>query len=238
MGYELRPRDIFLYPQISRLAVLLGEKEALDLSPILSSDLEGSCGLLPIQRWYFSVDTSIGVLSHFNQSMLLCIDKGLELSWLRDVWELIWHHHDALRFRYTQRGGDWHQYYAKGHFELEVRDLSTEVSGALSDIIESVCTDYHQRLSLEGGEIFRAVLMLTPETEDYNRLLLVAHHLGVDGVSWRILLEDLSELLNQLSEGLALSLGRKSSSYRSWYESLISYSRVPAWGHSCPIGQR
>jgi non-ribosomal peptide synthase protein (TIGR01720 family) len=48
--------------------------------------------------------------------------------------------------------------------------------------------------------------------------LIVIHHLVVDGVSWRILLEDLQRGYEQVSRGERMELGSKSTSYRRWTE--------------------
>ena len=71
----------------------------------------------------------------------------------------------------------------------------------------------------------RMVLMQTPEKEKTNRLLIVIHHLAVDGVSWRILLEDLEQLLSGLIQGKQAALGTKGSSYRQWHRALEDYSQ-------------
>ena len=63
-----------------------------------------------------------------------------------------------------------------------------------------------------------------PEREAANRLLIIIHHLAVDGVSWRILLEDLEQLLSGVMEGQQVSLGAKSSSYRQWHAAIAQYS--------------
>ena len=104
----------------------------------------------------------------------------------------------------------------------------------------ALITEYgnkHQRgLDIEKGEVIRVVLMQTPGTESHNRLLMVIHHLAVDGVSWRILLEDLEGLLTALMQGEPPMAGNKSSSYRQWYEALQQYgqsrrllSQKPYW---------
>ncbi len=67
--------------------------------------------------------------------------------------------------------------------------------------------------------------MQTPAFETNNRLLIVVHHLAIDGVSWRILLEDLQLLLNGWNKGQTVDLGKKTSSYRQWYEGLTGYAQ-------------
>ena len=77
----------------------------------------------------------------------------------------------------------------------------------------------------EKGEVMRVVLVQTPDCEARNRLLVVIHHLVVDGVSWRILLEDLEILLSSVKAGKEADLGKKTSSYRQWHAALEQYGR-------------
>src|SRR5262249_41208138 len=58
-----------------------------------------------------------------------------------------------------------------------------------------------------------------------RRLLLVIHHLVVDGVSWRILLEDLERGYRQAAEGSGIDLGAKTTSLRQWGERLRAYGQ-------------
>ena len=70
--------------------------------------------------------------------------------------------------------------------------------------------------------------MQTPESEADNRLLITVHHLGIDGISWRILLEDFATLLSQRAKGEPLSLEPKQSSYRQWGAQLLRYAASAA----------
>src|SRR5262249_6345325 len=77
-------------------------------------------------------------------------------------------------------------------------------------------------LSLSAGIMMRAVEY---DLGGESRLLLVVHHLAGDGVSWRILLEDLERGYEQLQRGEGINLGSKTTSYRQWAERLEQYSR-------------
>ena len=55
-------------------------------------------------------------------------------------------------------------------------------------------------------------------------VLLVLHHLVVDGVSWRILRDDLARACAQVSRGAAVDLGAKTSSYRQWANALARHA--------------
>ncbi|MEO6731987.1 MAG: amino acid adenylation domain-containing protein [Ferruginibacter sp.] len=84
---------------------------------------------------------------------------------------------------------------------------------------------YQRTLNIDKGEIMRVVWMQTPVAESANRLLIAIHHLAVDGVSWRILLDDLELLLNGIKNEDKTGLGPKGSSYRQWYNALENYGQ-------------
>ncbi|MBV6334148.1 hypothetical protein KUT65_42045, partial [Pseudomonas aeruginosa] len=77
-------------------------------------------------------------------------------------------------------------------------------------------------LDLEQGPLLRAVLVDGPAGE--QRLLLAIHHLVVDGVSWRVLLEDLQQVYRQLDEGAEPALPAKTSAFRDWAGRLQAYA--------------
>ncbi|MHA4812676.1 condensation domain-containing protein, partial [Flavitalea flava] len=232
LGYtHLQVVDLFDYQTIDRLSSIMtvpgrgGQKENFTEENVL----QGNSGLLPVQQWFFGQEGAC--VSHFNQSVLLGLDKRVSAEALQVAVAELLRHHDALRFRYRRTAGVWEQ---------EYMPYTGKVSGSL--VVEETGdrelvarAGYYQRsLQITEGDLFRAVLFLTGAEETQNRLLLVIHHLVVDGVSWRILLEDLELLITEINKykneraedmqaGLSSCLGKKSASYGSWYESLVAY---------------
>ncbi|GAA3937003.1 amino acid adenylation domain-containing protein [Chitinophaga oryziterrae] len=223
-GYELHPADLFKYQTIAGLSALLSSQQE---SAMLSGEqgiLKGTSGLLPIQQWYFETSHTKDV--HFNQAVLLGIDKRVEVAELSAAIAALVRYHDALRFVYNRTGNEWTQVYGIHEGALEVADLRSVAEDELGDRITALNDNYQQGLYIEQGVLIRTVLLLTPAAEERNRLLLVVHHLAVDGVSWRILLEDLELLLKNDGHKKADELlGAKSSSYRQWYEALSTYGQ-------------
>ncbi|MEO7535571.1 MAG: non-ribosomal peptide synthase/polyketide synthase, partial [Ferruginibacter sp.] len=219
-GYEMQPKDIFVHQTIGQLSLAIAQRSG----SIVSGEqgmLTGLSGLLPIQQWYF--ETEQANLSHFNQSVLLKIDKSVtEIVLTKAIQELM-AHHDALRFKYYKNDGEWQQAYGDIEAQLITLDLSSTSQKKLASIITKHADSYQHSLDIEKGEIMRAVWMQTPQEEDANRLLIVIHHLAVDGVSWRILLEDLELLVNGLMKVVKTSLAQKSSSYRQWCQALQKF---------------
>ncbi|GAA3937011.1 hypothetical protein GCM10022209_34820 [Chitinophaga oryziterrae] len=209
-GYELHPRDLFLHQTIGGLSALLSAQQHQTIAGE-QGRLAGSCGLLPIQQWYF--EDANEAVSHFNQGALLEIDKRVDAAALSAAITRLINHHDALRFVYHQHGQSWEQIYGINEGELEVIE-------APADKIKEYGDACHLKLDITKGKLVHATLLLTPDKEENNRLLLAIHHLAIDGVSWRILLEDLERLLNNED------LGSKSSSYRQWYQALAGYGQL------------
>ncbi|UCJ04803.1 amino acid adenylation domain-containing protein [Chitinophaga pendula] len=220
-GCMIQPRDIFQHQTLSRLSAMLSTQEGL--SGILGEQgyLSGVSGMLPIQQWYF--EHAGPVVSHFNQSVLLGVPKTLSVGLLDAAVRELLSHHDALRFVYTHGATGWEQHYGSYEGCLIVEALGEVAAPELGTLIRTRGDHYQRSLDITKGELVRVVLLETPSYESYNRLLIVIHHLSVDGVSWRILLEDLEELLGGVG-----SLGDKGSSYREWYDRLAHYSKEPA----------
>lgn len=222
VGISLKPIDIFKYQTISRLSKRIQEAEEVKSE---QGTLTGKAGLLPIQNYFF--EQAYAVPSHFNQSVLLLFTKSVTTDQLRKLLSVLELHHDALRFHYVKADDDkWLQYYGDGNSDILAEQIisgndTDEQSLAVS--ITGICEVAQKSLSLTDKKIVKAVLMKTPESETHDRLLIVVHHLAIDGVSWRILLEDLEVGISCLKAGKPIELGSKSNSYREFYNALTTY---------------
>ncbi|MBC9909360.1 non-ribosomal peptide synthase/polyketide synthase [Chitinophaga varians] len=225
-GYELQVGDLFDYQTIAMLYAVMSARKGA--ATALSADQEvqsGSCGLLPVQQWYFEKEEGTAP-SHFNQSMLLKIDKRIPSSTLSAAIMQLVQYHDSLRFKYTQGANGWEQAYSATEAMLHIVNLQTESLQELPGMLETYGNSYQRNIDVSKGSCICPVLFLTPAGDTHNRLLLAIHHLAVDGVSWRILLEDLERLIDGLYRNEPVSLGKKSSSYRQWHEALVKYGQI------------
>ena len=236
LGLELQPKDLFMHQTIGRLAVAIAEQSA---SVVYGEQgiLTGQSGLLPIQQWYLGSEPTD--ISFFNQGVILGVAKTVTKAMLQEAVSRLLEHHDALRFRYSRNEENkWQQEYGIDIETIVEKDLQQVALEQLSTYIETITTEYQRSLNITAGKLVRVVWMQTPVEESKNRLLIIIHHLAVDGVSWRILLSDLELLLTGLIESKHESLGVKSSSYRQWYEILKQHgtsrkllSQLPYWEH-------
>ncbi|MBK8549759.1 MAG: non-ribosomal peptide synthase/polyketide synthase [Ignavibacteria bacterium] len=222
LGYELKPKDIFIHQTIGSLSAVVAERSATVITGE-QGILTGRCGLIPIQQWYF--EGAGDTVSHFNQAVLLSIDKSVTQEELGMAAEQLTERHDALRFRYYREDDQWNQEYGMNKGVLTTLDLKSAKKNSFANLIKEHADKYQSSLNIEKGELVKFVLIQTPTNQTHNRILIVIHHLAVDGVSWRILLDDLELLLAGIRKGKKAELGPKSSSYRQWYNALESYSQ-------------
>ncbi|MCP4658610.1 MAG: hypothetical protein GY856_24635, partial [bacterium] len=189
--------------------------------------MTGRVPLSPIQRWL--LDRNPAALHHFNQALLLELREALDPPRLAMALGALLEHHDALRLRLFRQGSEWRQINAgiDGQVPLLQVDLAALTEGGQRAALEQVAAEVQGSLNLSRGPLMRmALIELGPGRS--RRLLWVVHHLAVDGVSWRVLLEDLERVYRQLERGTKVSLPPKTTSFKSWSERLHEYARSEA----------
>ena len=218
-GLQLTPRQFFERQTIGELAELARVSGLVEGE---QGELRGEVPLTPVQREFF--ERGLAKPEHYNQAVLLEVKEEVESGRLEEAVKGLVKQHDALRLRYEQKDGGWTQEYGQGDVEgVYVRvDLRGVGSEERARAMEEDATAQQGSLILSEGKLMRAVEY--DLGEEGRRLLLAVHHLGVDGVSWRILLEDLERGYEQLERGEEIELGMKTSSYRQWAERLEEYS--------------
>ncbi|HKX52257.1 MAG TPA: condensation domain-containing protein, partial [Nitrosospira sp.] len=234
-GWKITPRQLFERQTVASLAAVATALEpqhatAATVAQIASVQSpkgtdEAAAGhsipLLPIQAEFF--EQEIPERHHWNQAALLKSRESLDPVNLAKALEAVVRHHDALRFRYVKNAnGVWQQFCGESIARdlLWVRKTVTEVD------LEALCTETQRSLNLAEGPLLRALLV--EMTNGDQRLLLAIHHLAIDGISWRILIEDLQSAYTQARNARALALPEKSSAYGEWATRLQGYAREHA----------
>jgi non-ribosomal peptide synthase protein (TIGR01720 family) len=222
-GLHLQVQDMFDYQTVAGLADMVRQNNISSLKAEQGL-LAGNCELSPIQHWFFEQENSR--LSYFNQSILLQLGKDVTSDELRIVLHEILLKHDALRFVYT-KSAVWEQLYGNYEGKLEEVDLSVIEMEQLPGLITDVCSRFQASLDIGKGELVRFVVIRTPESDEDDRLFIAVHHLAIDGVSWRILIDDMQNRLDYLKEDREADAGElKTSSYRDWINALIAFSNT------------
>ncbi|MBV1880989.1 MAG: amino acid adenylation domain-containing protein [Pseudomonadales bacterium] len=203
-GIRLTVKQLFENQTIAELAGAASEVD----HPVLAEQgrLEGEALISPIQQWFFSQQQEQP--HYYNQAVLLKLGRELSNKTIEYALSRIVDQHDGLRMQFEHRNSSWHQRYGAKPEALFSTVILTEES-ALADVLRQ----NQASLCLETGPLLKAVSIQMPNGE---RLLhWVIHHLVVDGVSWRILLEDFNQACHS-SQTPATMLGEKTTSFRQW----------------------
>lgn len=207
-GLQFTPRDLFQHQTIQTLAAVVKHSEAV--STIEQGQRQGQAGLTPIQHWFF--DSEVPQPQHWNQAVLLEARQPLDEAALAQALAALLQHHDSLRLRFSEARGRWQAEYAQPAAE---QLLWTATVADFADC-QALYTDLQRSLDLQQGPLLRALLVR--DGQGSQRLLLAIHHLVVDGVSWRVLLEDLQALYR------GQPLPAKTHAMGDWAARLASYA--------------
>ena len=149
---------------------------------------DGPVPLTPIQQWFFQMDSPEP--HHYNQALLFDVRVEVDGDRAAAAARSLIERHDALSLRFERTGDAWAQSWhgpSMGDCFAEV-DLSFFDTEQARAILEEHCAAEQSKLDLVSGRLLRVILYRLPDAS--TRVLFVAHHLAVDGVSWQILLED------------------------------------------------
>ncbi|MEL8050442.1 amino acid adenylation domain-containing protein [Vreelandella neptunia] len=219
VGWHLAPKDVFLKPRLVEMATAL---EPLDVIPARVEPVGGDLPLTPIQAHFF--DQPMSNRSHWNQALLLRVKRSLDPRCLFQAVQALIDHHDGLRLGFYQQDEQWMAFYR----ETESAERILRVVELESvEQVPAVCDEVHGSFELSHGPLAGLLLMNLPGGE--QRLLLSIHHLIVDGVSWRILLEDLDRIYRQIEAGLDPEPGLPCASYQQWANHLSDRAAKGAW---------
>ncbi|TPG89204.1 amino acid adenylation domain-containing protein [Brevibacillus laterosporus] len=220
-GYKLELKDLFKYPTVTELS-----QHIQPVSRIADQgEVKGEARLTPIQSWFF--EQKFDDPHHFNQAVMLYRKEGFDETSLRKVMQKITVHHDALRmvFRQTESGYKaWNRGMEEGElFDFEVLNLREEIDCAQK--IEAIANEIQSSIDISEGPLMKLGLFQCAEGD---HLLIAIHHLAVDGVSWRILFEDIATGYEQAVNGQDIRFPEKTDSFRSWTEQLAAYANSQA----------
>lgn len=220
VGLRLTPKQIFEHQTIAKLAIVA------DTSLKKESEQQlviGAIPLTPIQHSFFA--QKLPELHHWNQSFLLELQQDVEPSILQQAIQHLLVHHDALRLRFRQTANGWESFNAG--IEAEIPFTKFDFSHLPQDeqkvAIETKAAELQTSLDLLNSPIVQVGLFDLGSLQN-NRLLIIIHHLAIDGVSWRILLSDLQTAIEQLQQNQVIQLPVKTTSFKQWSERLQEYA--------------
>lgn len=215
-GYKVEVKDIFENQTIENLAA--------NARPLTrksdQSMVAGEVPLTPIQQSMFPLQKPAP--HHFNQSLMLFSKSPLQKEMIEESFLVLLKHHDALRMTLAPGAGAWTQYNQPAdRLHFRVTEFFFDTTAELTEKANELQTS----INLEKGPLVKVALFHLP---DGDRLLIIIHHMVVDGVSWRIILEDLGTLSQQFLKGEKFELPEKTDSFKEWSETLHTLARTGA----------
>ncbi len=193
-GLHLEVRSLLERKSLAELAARAGTvREA----PAVLADVERA-PLAPIQRWFMQQE--FAAQDHWNQSVAVAVTPPVAAAELEAHLRTLETRHHGLRLRFVQTAQGWQQHAAaasQSGIALARLDVSSMSAEGAKLAMAMHADRLHKSLSLEHGPVWGALLVEGGQAAGAGsqKLIVVAHHLVVDGISWRVLLEDLDGLL-------------------------------------------
>lgn len=212
-GYKIKMKDILSAECLGEIADCIDENNS-DLYDI--NHCKGKINNTPIYEWF--IENDFADKDHYLQSIKILIDKNISPEMISKALKKIVEVHDGLRLNFNiDTGFYYEEKYIDAPFEINVID---EVDNRTEYSIDEL----KKSISLKGA-IIKALLIKREHNEE-NLLVISAHHIAVDVVSWQIILDDLHTALNQLINQQEIKLVKEFASLDQHYHSLYEYSET------------
>ncbi|MGH3932481.1 MAG: FkbM family methyltransferase, partial [Pseudonocardiaceae bacterium] len=210
-GYRLTPRQVF---ELRTLGALAAAAQPSSHDHEVAVRRTGAVPLTPIQAWFF--DLRIPIRNHWNQALLLEFIQHIPVPILQRALNAMADRHDAFRLRFRRTKDQWQQSYtdAVGPVPLTRFRMADEQQAVAAT---------HRGLDLERGPTLRAALIEGAPP----RLLLVAHHLVIDALSWRVVIEDLSHAVGALLAHEDVTFPEPGATYQQWADWIARREPAP-----------
>ncbi|MGA4837501.1 condensation domain-containing protein [Streptomyces sp. G45] len=222
-GWAVTVRDVLAQPDVARLAATA--RAVAGSARPRAEDGVGAVVPTPIMHW---LRERGGPADPYHQFMVVRAPAGLTLQDARAVLQALLDRHDMLRLRLTDGEP---QVLPVGAVRAE--DCLTRAVADTAGDVEREVRAARDRLSLADGRVVRAVWCDAGPTAP-GRLALVVNHMVVDGISWRIVTDDLARAWEAVAQGRAPRLDPVPTSFRRWSRLLAAEAEqrlgeLPYW---------
>lgn len=210
-GITLKHSLILQHPTIQSLACLIEKSKKIVPEEVLDNL---PFPLSAIQSWYF--DLPLTNPNYFHHLFHNPLKETINVDCLKKAIQYLIHYHDVFRLRFLKDEHGYTQYYSKEPCdcvleEIDTKDLLTsEVDNVIQDCKDRLC----QSIDIHKGPLIRVALCM--DGKKPKSFIMVIHHLIIDGISWRILMNDLDKLYKQLVDGTCCTLPSKTASFKTW----------------------
>lgn len=210
-GYMLTVNDILSHPVLTDMA---GCIHGIKKETVIHTISKGTIEITPIINWFLNLQ--IKDHNRFCQSVLLDMKTICQKKQLEGILYKLIDHHDSLRIGYNPM--EKKLYYSDAMFEqgkisIEEHHLHVPI-GEEENAIKTINEHLISNINLAAGELVKSALIHMRDGRDV--WMIVIHHLAVDGISWRIILDDINTLIQEVYTNDNMSLPEKTASYQQW----------------------
>lgn len=234
-GIRITPRLVFRHRTVAALAAVAGTPADVTGAPRTPDDGTGRIPLTPVMHWLRELG---GPFQGYHQAALVQTPAALDRPKLAAVLRALADRHDLLRARLVRTGSEWTlDVPAVGTVDTDTWIARADVRGldaaALREAVAERAKATRSELDPEAGDVVKAVWFDAGDRP--GRLLLMAHHLVVDGVSWRVLLPDLAAAWQDVAAGRTPELAPVETSFARWSRLLAAQALEPAREAELPL---
>jgi len=214
-GYKLKVKDVLTYPVIEEMALHMKRNEAVIID---QESCQGNIKPPPITTWFISQNFTNP--DHYNQSVWLELNENISKATVEIIMKEIIMHHDSLRLNYKYETNElfYNDRHLTSDYYIYEHDLEGSSRCAQQEQMKVISEKLASNMQTDNDLLFKVCLFKLGNQK--KRLYMTAHHLVIDGVSWRIILDDFSTMLQQKTSKQTFKLPAKTHSYQKWAETL------------------
>jgi bacitracin synthase 3 len=217
LNFKFSVKDLF---EAKTIRILLSRNSNKNNIRSEEGILTGPLPLSPIQKLFFN--KSFIEINHWNQIIEVKCPTNIDVQLIKQLFDIILKKHDVLRVNFKRNDNTW---FAEYQDDVNIESILSIVNAEepSSNIISSNLANIQTEINIQQGSLFRVLLI--NDSDSTKKLFLIAHHLIIDAVSWRILLDD----LNSIYKNLLIDIDykgktNKSTSFRQWSCFLEDYA--------------
>ncbi|MCG8614301.1 MAG: AMP-binding protein, partial [Pseudomonadales bacterium] len=232
-GWIMAVKALFDHQSIRELAPHIQEISSKRNDRHASSRMITQVPVSGIQYWFLNhhSEGNQRLQNHYNQSVLLKPEAPISIAQLESALTVLVSHHSALRSSFQVKENEWFQTLNEPS-SIKVSDICKVVQIKSATDLTQHASQYQSSFSIQSAPLIKVVLfnITNGDTADIveQRLLLVAHHLIVDAVSWRIIISDLAELITEPATSITKPISEamvESCSFLHWLASVQQSAR-------------
>jgi amino acid adenylation domain-containing protein/non-ribosomal peptide synthase protein (TIGR01720 family) len=221
-GIQFSPKQLFQYQTIAELATVVNTRPPIHAE---QGQVSGNIPLTPIQCWFF--EQKLSDPQNWHITLIAESHEELDPSLAEQTIQFLLQQHDVLRLRLAQQGESIEATIVAGDDPVPFKyiDLAGYSVQEQDQETEQVINQLQATLNLATGPLFQSALINLGDDRP-AKLLFVIHRLVIDGVSWRILIDQFATAYQELSNGQHAQLPAKTTSFKYWVEQLVNYAQT------------